>query len=107
METFCVSTLAKARTVHHHKTPKASGERRMVAFRFTWFPNLILHLNPFLKSSCQVAPHSLIRISVGDPGWVAQLVRASSQHTKAAGLIPVQGTHKTQLMNASIIRATS
>ena len=36
------------------------------------------------------------------PGWVAQLVRASSQYTKVAGSIPGQGTRKTQPMNASV-----
>ena len=30
------------------------------------------------------------------PGWVAQLVRASSQYTKVKGSIPRQGTYKNQ-----------
>ena len=34
------------------------------------------------------------------PGWVAQLVRASSLCTKVVGLIPSQGTYKNQPMNA-------
>ena len=34
------------------------------------------------------------------PGWVAQLVRASSQYVKAAGLILSQDTYKNQPMNA-------
>ena len=34
------------------------------------------------------------------PGRVAQLVRALSQHTKVAGLIPGRGPYKNQTMNA-------
>ena len=33
-----------------------------------------------------------------DPGQAAQLVKASSQCTKVAGLIPSQGTYKNQPM---------
>ena len=36
------------------------------------------------------------------PGWVAQLVRASSQCAKAVGLTPSRGTSKTQAMHAQI-----
>ena len=35
-----------------------------------------------------------------DPGWVAQLVSASSQYAKVAGSTPGQGTYKRQPMNA-------
>ena len=34
------------------------------------------------------------------PGWVAQLVRASSQYAKVVGLIPGQDTYKNQPTNA-------
>ena len=33
-------------------------------------------------------------------GWLAQLVRAPSQYTNVAGLIPGQGTYMNQPMNA-------
>ena len=41
------------------------------------------------------------------PGWVAQLLRASSQYTKLVGSIPGQGTYEKQPMNASISETTN
>ena len=35
------------------------------------------------------------------PGWVCQLVRASSRYAKVSGSIPGQGTYKNQPMHAS------
>ena len=40
------------------------------------------------------------------PGWVAQLVRVSSQYTKVPGSTPSQSSHKNQPMNAYISRTT-
>ena len=34
-------------------------------------------------------------------GWVAQLVRVSSQYAKVSGLIPSQGTNRKQPMSAT------
>ena len=41
------------------------------------------------------------------PGWVAQLVRVSSPHTKIVGSIPGQGTYKKQPMNTKIDETTN
>ena len=38
----------------------------------------------------------------GNPGQVAQLVRASAQYAKVLGLIPDQGTYKNQPMDVWI-----
>ena len=49
----------------------------------------------------------LARNISSSPGWVAQLVRASSQYIKVVGSIPGQGTDKNQLANAEISRTTN
>ena len=41
------------------------------------------------------------------PGQIVQLVRASSQYTKVAGLIPGQSTSENQPMNELVSGATN
>ena len=43
-----------------------------------------------------------LKRSLLGPGWVAHLVRASSQYAKVVGSIPSQDTYHNQLMNAWI-----
>ena len=48
------------------------------------------------------ANHTPTEMGTLGPGWVAQLVRASSRYAKVAGLIPRQGRYKNQPVNTLI-----
>lgn len=41
-----------------------------------------------------------VRVRQGGPGWVTQLVRASSGYTEVTGSVPGQGAYESQPMNA-------
>ena len=49
----------------------------------------------------------ILKIGHIHPGWIAQLVRASSRYAKVADSVPGQGTYKNQPMNAYISGTTN
>ena len=55
-------------------------------------------LEPFSLVTQPPYRHLNLEITQG-PDQVAQLVRALSQYTKAAGWVPSQGTYKKELIN--------
>ena len=73
----------------------------------TWisdYSNLkIMYLDSF---SLFLIPFFFIIKFIIGPGWVAQWVRESSQHTKVAGWMPSQATYKNQPMKAEMSGTT-
>ena len=67
---------------------------------FSLTPFLLFPLHPSL---CKTK----ITSTILGPGFLAQLVRVSSQYAKVTGLISIQGTYKMQPMNAPIRGATN
>lgn len=91
----------------HSKSWRAawSQSRVVIAFSLHWETSLL-----FQHSQRQDRDALSIKqkeTKARGPGWVSQLVRASSRYTKVAGSIPSRGTCKNQPVDARISGTTN